>query len=80
MPSALNEGNITTLYKGKGDPMKLNNRRPITLLNCDYKIYTHIINKRMLKILPSLIGSTQCGFVPGRMILDNIVTIDGILH
>ena len=40
----------------------LENLHPITLLTCDYKIMTKVLAKRMSKILPKVIRSSQsCG-------------------
>ena len=35
----------------------IKNWRPIKLLNIDYKIFTHVIKNRILKVLPSMIES-----------------------
>jgi len=67
---------ITTIYKGNVDPLDISNRRPIALLNVDYKILSKIINYRILHLLPRLILPNQTGFVPGRSIFDNIVTMN----
>ncbi|EAL72853.1 hypothetical protein DDB_G0271006 [Dictyostelium discoideum AX4] len=65
------EGLIHTIYK-KGNPLLISNRRPITLLNTDYKILSKVINARLLRILPFIINNNQTGFVPHRFIIDNI--------
>ncbi|KAN0008873.1 hypothetical protein ACTFIU_009539 [Dictyostelium citrinum] len=65
------EGFITTLFK-KGDELQIANRRPITLLNTDYKLLSKIINKRLLSVTNKIINKFQNGFVPNRYIQDNI--------
>ena len=42
------QGVLSLLYK-KGDPENIENWRPITLLNTDYKILTRILAKRLQK-------------------------------
>ena len=42
--------------------------RPITLLNSDYKILTGVLSKRILKVLRSVIKSSQSSCVPGANI------------
>ena len=79
IPKELKKGIVTTIYKGKGFPGNFSNRRPITLLNNDYKIFSAVINNRLLKILPKGISPTQTGFVPGRLISDNIITLTEIM-
>jgi hypothetical protein len=76
IPPAIKEAMITTIYKGKGDPLDISNRRPIALLNVDYKILSKIINHRILCLLPRLILPNQTGFVPGRSVFDKIVTMN----
>lgn len=60
----------TTLVYKKGCPKKLENWRPISLMNVDYKILSGILANRIKKTLPNIIHSAQkCG-VPGRSIFD----------
>ena len=47
---------------------ELKNWRPITLLNCDYKIASKAIASRLKAVLPALIDSDQTGFMKGRSI------------
>ena len=54
-------GLITLLFK-KGDSQSLNNWRPITLLNCDYKIIAFILASRLQKVITSLVNETQTGY------------------
>ena len=68
-------GIITLLPKPK-TPMELayiKNWRPITLLNVDYKIFTHVIKNRILKALPSIISNVQSGFQAGKSTIDNLI-------
>jgi hypothetical protein len=76
IPPAIKEAVITTNYKGKGDPLDISNRRPIAFLKVDYKILSNIISNGILCLLPRLILPNQTGFVPGRSIFDNIVTMN----
>ncbi|KAM9964721.1 hypothetical protein ACTFIW_004497 [Dictyostelium discoideum] len=41
-----------------------------------YKIYSKIINNRILKILPNIISKYQNGFIPGRLLHNNIIALD----
>ena len=60
---------LITLIPKKDKPLQhLKNWRPISLLNCDYKIATKAIAARMKKVLPDLINSDQTGFLKGRSI------------
>ena len=58
IPGEIKKGVITLIHK-KGDDADLNNYRPITLFNLDYKIYTKILANRIKELIPSLIDKTQ---------------------
>ena len=62
---------VITPKKDK-DLSSLNNWRPLTLLNTDYKIVTKAIANRIKKYLPNIINSSQTGFIKGRYIGENI--------
>ena len=70
LPTTMLQGSISVLYKKK-DRKDIRNYRPITLLNCDYKILTRILNARLLGVLKTAAAADNTGFVPGRSILDN---------
>ena len=63
---------ITLLPKSGKDNLLLENWRPISLLNVDYKITVKAIANRIKKVLPTLIHETQTGFMKGRYIGENI--------
>ncbi|KAM9941608.1 hypothetical protein ACTFIT_008170 [Dictyostelium discoideum] len=56
-----NPHHITTEFT-EGNPLLISNRRPITLLNTDYKILSKVINARLLRILPFIINNNQTAF------------------
>lgn len=51
---------------------KIQNYRPIGLINCNLRLLSTIINNRLLQYLPDLIGESQTGFIPGRSSFTNI--------
>ncbi|KAL3692121.1 hypothetical protein R1sor_005772 [Riccia sorocarpa] len=53
----------------------LKNWRPITLLTTTYKIVVKIVVVWLKDILPRLIDTQQTGFVAGRNIIDNILSL-----
>lgn len=74
-PDSLTTGLITLIYKNKGENNKLENYRPISLLNADYKILTKIIANRLKTIIGTIISSSQAYSIPGRDITDIIHSV-----
>ena len=65
-------GILNLIPKGDKDVRMLKNLRPITLLNCDYKIIEKCIANRMVPSLVEIIHEDHKGFLPKRRISANI--------
>lgn len=63
---------IILIPKSGKDKGVIDNLRPITLLNVDYKILTSAIANRLKLRLSQVISETQSGFIKGRLIHNNI--------
>ena len=72
-------GIITLIPKPNKDTTSLENLRPISLLNVDYKILTKAIAKRLEKVLPKIINPDQTGYVKNRYIGENVRLILDIM-
>lgn len=72
LPSTLTQSLITLIPKPKKDLLFLDNWRPISLLNYDYKIIATIFSKRLKTILEDIIDETQSGFLKNTHISNNI--------
>ena len=72
-------GIITLIPKPNKDTTLLNNLRPISLLNIDYKILSKVFAKRLEKVLPKIINPDQTGYVKNRYIGENISLISDIM-
>ena len=71
---------IITLLPLKDKPTDvLNNLRPVTLLNVDYKIATKVIANRLAKVLPDIISPNQTGYVKNRYIGGNVRLISDVI-
>ena len=58
----------------------MENWRPISLLNVDYKIGSKALATRLEKVLPEIIHENQCAYVKGRTIFDAVRSIGGIME
>jgi len=72
-------GIISLIPKKTKDKTLLENLRPVSLLNIDYKILTKTIAKRLEKVLPKIINSDQTGYVKGRFIGENVRLIQDVM-
>ena len=72
-------GIITLILKPNKDTTLLDNLRPISLLNNDYKILTKLIAKRLEKVLPKIINPDQTGYVKNMYIDENVRLISDIM-
>ena len=87
---SIEKGNLTTsqlrgvlslLHKGKGlSRDNLDNWRPLSLTNTDYKILAKMIATRVQKVLCDIIDKDQCGFVKGRDVSVLLREIDDLIE
>lgn len=62
IPDSWRTAKINILYKGKGDSTDPNNYRGIALLCVTYKLYTKILNNRIMMNIDSKLPAEQYGF------------------
>ena len=72
-------GILNLLPKKDKDIRHLANWRPVSLLNTDYKIVTKALAIRLQKVIPSIIGHDQVGYIKNRYIGENIRIIFDLL-
>jgi hypothetical protein len=71
---------MITLTPKENDAREMKKFRPISLLNCSFKIFTKVLTNRIAKILNRLISFQQSAFIKGRFILESVVTAHEIIH
>jgi hypothetical protein len=76
---SLNFGNIILLPK-TNDAKRIQQYRPICLLNVSFKIFTKVLTNRITKIANTVIGPTQTAFIPNRNILEGAVVLHETIH
>lgn len=75
----LNSSFITLIPK-KQSPQTLDDFRPISLINCLYKIIAKCLANRLRSVMDTIISSTQTTFIGGRNIFDSIMACNEMLH
>ena len=75
----LNFGVITLLPKTQ-DASKIQQYKPICLLNVSFKIFTKVATIRINSVAEDLISSTQTAFMRGRNILEGVVILHETIH
>ena len=73
-------GIIKLIPKKSEELYYVKNWRPLTLLNCDYKIATKAIANRLKSHLHKLINNDQTGFLKGRFREENMRLIDSVIN
>lgn len=65
------------LQKYGGDPSKPQSWRPISLLNCNYKLFWSLLVVKLRVIMPLIVNPSQTCSVPGRSIFSSLsLTLD----
>ncbi|KAI8478588.1 hypothetical protein Bbelb_436860 [Branchiostoma belcheri] len=73
------EGIISLLDK-KGDPLNPANKRPISLLNVDYKIFSKALANRLKDVIGTVVHTDQSCGIPGRSIDDSVCLLRDIVE
>ncbi|KAL9679495.1 hypothetical protein QQ045_017358 [Rhodiola kirilowii] len=79
LEEGVNKTLITLIPKCR-NPKKIEEYRPISLCNVSVKIVTKVLANRLKTILPSIISESQSAFVLGRLISDNILAAQELIH
>jgi hypothetical protein len=77
--NSLNFGIITLLLK-IADTVQIQQYRSICLLNVSFKVFTKVLNSRILKVADKLIGPSQTAFILGRYIMEGVVVLHETIH
>jgi len=77
IPECWSMGFILPIFKGKGSHTEPNNYRPITILSCLGKLFTSVLNERLVQFnsLQNIINENQAGFRKSYSTLDHVFTL-----
>ena len=73
------EGLLILLPKKDRDLLEIENYRPISLLNVDYKILTKCLSNRLQKVLNKTIDYEQNGFIKNRNVANTTLSMTSII-
>ena len=71
---------MITLLPKKEDASRIEQYRPICLLNVSFKFFTKVGTNRVSTIAHKVIRPTQTAFIPGRNILEGVVILHESIH
>ena len=74
------QGLLCLLPKARKSMTKVQDRRPITLLNTDYKILSKAVANKIKPIIKDIIHVNQTGFIAERNIADNLIHIRNVIQ
>jgi hypothetical protein len=72
VPESWKTATMKILYKGKGDTSNPDSFRGIVLQNTTFKLFTRILNERLLTMVDQHIPECQFGFRKGRSTLQAV--------
>ena len=73
-------GTLNLIPKKDKDLRYLKSWRPVSLLATDYKILAKALAIRLQKVISSLVHPDQVGYIKGRYIGENIITINDLIQ
>jgi hypothetical protein len=71
---------IISLLPKEEEAKSLKKFRPISLINCSFKIFSKAVNNRLVRVCDRLLSHNQSAFVKGRFILESVVSTPEIIH
>jgi len=75
LPPGMGDYSVCLEAKAYRDLRQRPSWRPCTLLNCDMKLYSHLVNRRLQGYLKVVVHPDQVGFMPGRQIGEHLIVM-----
>jgi len=71
---------LVTLILKVGEATNMKQFRPISLLNCSFKIFSKILTLRLSAIVQRIVAPNQSAFIKVKYNLESVVVAHEILH
>ena len=71
---------LVTLIPKVGEATNMKQFRPISLLNCSFKIFSKLLTLRLTFVVQRIVAPTQSAFIKGRYILESVVVAHELVH
>lgn len=64
---------LVTLVSKVNEACNMKQFRPISLLNCSFKMFSKLLTNRLGVVAQRLVATNQSAFIKGRYILESVV-------
>lgn len=71
---------LLTLIPKVGDATNMKLSRPISLLNCSFKIFSKLLTIRLTSMVQRIVNPSQFAFIKGRYIVESVVVAHELVH
>ena len=71
---------ILTLIPKKKSAVKIIDFRPISCCNTTYKVIVKLLANRLKQVLPNVISNMQSAFIPGRLLVENVLMASELVN
>ncbi|KAA3478413.1 LINE-1 reverse transcriptase isogeny [Gossypium australe] len=79
LEKSINSSFITLIPKVE-NPIDISDFRPICLVSSLYKIVSKVLSRRLREIVEEVVTDTQCAFIRGRQIYDEVLIANELIH
>ena len=79
LPTSMRKSLVTLIHK-KEDKTKIDNYRPISIINTDYRIFAFILANRLQNVINDIVGPDQVAYIKNRFIGINIRLVQDLFN
>lgn len=71
---------VLTLIPKKINATSISDFKPISCCNTTYKVVSKLLASRLKQVLPLIISNTQSAFIPGRLMIENVLMATELIN